>query len=260
MGAVSNNCQLAVLSPLLPCRRWSACCASPGPLHCSNHLAPPILPPHVPPCSRPHQLPVLESLQLENILFANFGFNDITHLSALTSLHVDTYACGRSAGLGTDGTLGALQVLLSLLLFHVWAEVWRAACSSCPCMLLSQPTDGMPAAPQLQALTRLELLTLVNLASDHGLQHLRSVTQLRCAKGKSCGLCGLLVAGYWPSLRGRRSASAACGTQAVLALTPALYLWLHGIQYLRCSFKMLNHTYGSPDDTDEGAVGRIDYT
>lgn len=40
----------------------------------------------------------------------------------------------------------------------------------------------------------------------------------------------------------------------------ALYLWLHYTQSLRCSFKMLNHTYGSPDDTDEGAVGRIDNT
>ena len=84
-------------------------------------------------------------------------------------------------------------------------------------MLLSQPTDGMPAAPKLQTLTKLELLTLVNLASDHGLQQLRSVTQLRCAKGKSCGFGGLLVEGCWPSVRGCRSASAACGTQALLA-------------------------------------------
>lgn len=33
--------------------------------------------------------------------------------------------------------------------------------------------------PCVQVLTRLERLTLSKLASDHGLQHLRSVTQLR---------------------------------------------------------------------------------
>lgn len=56
------------------------------------------------------QLLALEQLELENVLLCSFGFNDITHLAALTRLTVDTYACGRSAALGEDSTLGALQV------------------------------------------------------------------------------------------------------------------------------------------------------
>ncbi|KAL4443448.1 hypothetical protein ABPG75_011185 [Micractinium tetrahymenae] len=83
------------------------------------------------------QLPQLRSLHLDNILFSEWGFNDITHLTALTSFSVDTWSGGRAAALNECGTLGALSTL---------------------------PT--------------LRQLSLRNLFSDHGLQHLQGVTSL----------------------------------------------------------------------------------
>lgn len=139
-----------------------------------------------------------------------------------------------------------------------WAH-WAAQVSEPSSFTFGAPLPSGPLPCFAQALTRLERLTLSNLASDHGLQHLHSVTQLRCvqlesacpAKWSRCRLRGPV----WSIMlmRLRVEASAGCSFCAWSLISPP------PPTHPPCRrFLMLNHSYGSPDDTDEEAVAQMD--